>query len=169
MTSAKSPAQGRKKTSLRAIKRSLGSREKPMYESTGVVEASVNTVRKLLTDVSEGEAGKHNAVLLHDPSGDKVTLKGGPNRFSLPYGSAEVDREKGSFAEMGNWWYKGIFTAEPHPKGARLVLRVYNHAAKFRMFVPLTQFGLAACATEAMDKALQRITAATGLRTYRER
>ncbi|MEU5581673.1 hypothetical protein [Streptomyces huasconensis] len=161
-------AQGRKKTSLRAIRRSFGSSDKPMYEASGIVEASVDAVRALLTNVSEGEAGKHNAVLLHDPA-KKVTLKGGPDRFSLPYGAAEVNRSRGSFAEMGNWWYKGVFTAEPHAKGTRLLLRVYNHAPKFRVFVWMTQFGLADVAVDAMDKALKRITAATGYKTHQGR
>lgn len=154
-------------TSLRAVVRSLGGRRKPLYAVSGIVEAPVDTVRRLITRVAEGEAGDGNALLLADPSA-KIVLKGGPDRFRLPYGFVEVDRGNGSLAVMGNWWYRGVFSAEPHPKGARLVLRVYNHAKRFRLFVPMTQFGFSEMPGKTLDAALKALSSLAGLKAYRE-
>ncbi|WP_017596474.1 hypothetical protein [Nocardiopsis potens] len=169
MTDQHHSGQDWKKTSLRAIVRTLGSPAKPVYEASGVIEASLEKVRRLLTDVSAGEVGKKNAVFLFDPSEARVVLEGGPDRFRLPYGFVEVDRARGTLAVMGNWWYKGVFSAEEHPKGTRLVLRVYNHAKRFRIFVPLTQVGMSDNAVKTMTETLGRISSILGLNAYREK
>jgi hypothetical protein len=39
-----------------------------------------------------------------------------------------VDKVRHSIAVQGEWWYCGVHTVEPHPRGSLVVYNVYNIA-----------------------------------------
>ena len=43
-------------------------------------------------------------------------------------GRVEVDPRQHRLAVQGEWWYRGEYTVEPHPRGSLVVYRVYNIA-----------------------------------------
>ena len=43
-------------------------------------------------------------------------------------GRVEVDPHRHRIAVQGEWWYRGEYTVEPHPRGSLVVYRVYNIA-----------------------------------------
>ncbi len=43
-------------------------------------------------------------------------------------GRVEVDPRRHRLAVQGEWWYRGEYTVEPHPRGSLVVYRVYNIA-----------------------------------------
>jgi hypothetical protein len=43
-------------------------------------------------------------------------------------GRVEVDPRQHRIAVQGEWWYRGEYTVEPHPRGSLVVYRVYNIA-----------------------------------------
>ena len=93
-----------------------------------------------------GLATPGNAWLLSDGPYAGATVTGGPDRFQVRgtpgTGTVEVDREAGTFAVQGGWWYRGEYAVEPDPAGARVTYRVYNVAgALSRWMVPLANRG----------------------------
>jgi hypothetical protein len=117
-----------------------------MVEVAGVVRAPEADVRRLLLTVQPGPIGPGNAWLLSDGPYAGATVTGGPDRFQVRgtpgTGTVEVDREAGTFAVQGGWWYRGEYAVEPDPAGARVTYRVYNVAgALSRWMVPLANRG----------------------------
>ena len=43
-------------------------------------------------------------------------------------GRVEVDTRGHRLTVQGEWWYRGEYTVEPHPRGSLVVYRVYNIA-----------------------------------------
>src|SRR4051812_30171658 len=103
-----------------------------MVEVVGVVRAPEADVRRLLLTVQPGPIGPGNTWLLSDGPYAGATVTGGPDRFQVRgtpgTGTVEVDREAGTFAVQGGWWYRGEYAVEPDPAGARVTYRVYNVA-----------------------------------------
>ncbi|WP_199546409.1 hypothetical protein [Streptomyces sp. N35] len=52
-------------------------------------------------------------------------------------GYLKVDVTAGRVGVQGGWWYRGEYELTPHGSGTRVVLRVYNVAARGRWAVPL--------------------------------
>jgi hypothetical protein len=68
-------------------------------------------------------------------SADKEAIARQTELFTTTVGNSmeglvkiDVDKQRHSIAIEGQWWYRGIHTAEPHQKGSRLVYSVYNIA-----------------------------------------
>ena len=43
-------------------------------------------------------------------------------------GSRSGDRARRSVALQGEWWYRGVTSVEPDPRGSRVVHRIFNVA-----------------------------------------
>ncbi|QWF77346.1 hypothetical protein [Amycolatopsis sp. CA-230715] len=82
--------------------------------------------KKLMVEVSEVVSAPAADVL----EALETRLTGAPN--------LEVDRERGTVACQGGWWYRGEYEVVGEPGGgARVTHRVYNVADRLRWGVPL--------------------------------
>ena len=69
----------------------------------------------------------------------------------------EMDTERRFLAQQGGWWYRGEYTVEEDPAGARVTHRVYNVATWSRWAVPLANrffVGFADRVGESFDRML---------------
>lgn len=76
-------------------------------------------------------------------------------------------RENGDHAVafQGGWWYRGEWSATPHPRGTLVVHRVYNVAEHLRWGVPLANrffVGLEGKTREGFKAGIVRIGAKLG-------
>ncbi|MDH2429249.1 hypothetical protein [Sphaerisporangium sp. TRM90804] len=108
----------------------------PLYEVTGVIEAPVGQVAELLA-VRPGPVGPRTLWLLDGSY--QGTVHGGPERFTVRSEghTMTVEAREGFVAVQGGWWYRGEYLLQPHPRGTRLVHRVFNVARRGRWSVPL--------------------------------
>jgi len=49
----------------------------------------------------------------------------------------ELDRRGRRVTVQGDWWFRGVYTLEPHPGGTLVAYRVFNIARRWRWMVPL--------------------------------
>jgi hypothetical protein len=88
-------------------------------------------VKKLLVEVSGTVAGPADVVL------ERVVA------MIAGYPGFEIDRERGTVATQGGWWYRGEYTVDSSQAGADggpasvVTHRVYNVAEWMRWGVPL--------------------------------
>lgn len=91
----------------------------------GVVEAPPDRVAELLLDVRPG--GRSPLA-----TGGDVEETGVADAFvAVVKGSrmaVTVDREARSVALQGEWWYRGVTSVEPDPRGSRVVHQIFNVA-----------------------------------------
>jgi hypothetical protein len=68
----------------------------------------------------------------------------------------EVDAGRRFAAQQGDWWYRGEYTVEDDPAGARVTHRVYNVASRGGWAVSLTKRfgGFAGRVREGFDRML---------------
>ncbi|WP_156960838.1 hypothetical protein [Amycolatopsis taiwanensis] len=87
-------------------------------------------MKKLIVELSEVVATPATDVL------DTVI-----ERFTAALGGAAglvVDRDRGTVAYQGGWWYRGEYEVSGEPGGGtRVTYRVYNVADRLRWAVPL--------------------------------
>ncbi|WP_409494887.1 hypothetical protein [Amycolatopsis sp. cmx-11-12] len=77
----------------------------------------------------------------------------------------EVDAERRFVAQQGGWWYRGEYTVEEDPAGARVTHRVYNVASRGRWAVPLANrffVGFAERTREGFDRMMGDLTKEAG-------
>jgi hypothetical protein len=108
-----------------------------LLELRAVVEAGPDAVADLLLDVRPG--GRSPLAVrgaVDPPDGDEfgVTLDG--SRITVT-----VDRAGRSVAEQGEWWYRGVTTVEPDPRGAQVVHRIFDVAPGNRWAVRFVSRG----------------------------
>ncbi|GLZ75534.1 hypothetical protein Afil01_03410 [Actinorhabdospora filicis] len=106
----------------------------------GEIDAPVQRVAGLLLTVHEGPVGEENLWLLSGMGATRVS--GGPGRFAVAYPggnlTVDVDREAGTIAAQGGWWYRGEWALTGREGGTLLTHRVRNVAgAGSRWAVPL--------------------------------
>jgi hypothetical protein len=115
-----------------------------LWSAAGVVEAPVGDVADLVLRAEAGEVDRDSWILLHTQAGRGLALTGGPDRFGVVPGGGsapsmflEVDRPGRTLTVQGRWWFRGVYSLEPHPNGTLVVYRVYDIAATARWMVPL--------------------------------
>lgn len=148
------------------------------WSATGVIEAPLERVAAVLLAVAEGPVGKGNAPLLWAVPGvgryfGDTTLRGGPTKFAIHYGShpggtVEVDPGRGWFAFQGGFKFRAEYTFAPHPKGTLLTYRAVNVApAEHReRGVVRFQFWLGGVLKIGLRGGLRRMGKALGCRAY---
>ena len=95
-----------------------------LLELRGVVEAAPDAVADVLLDVRPGgRSPLVTAGTVESADGDEyaVTLNG--SRMTVA-----VDRAAHSVTVQGEWWYRGVTSVEPDPRGAQVVHRIFNVA-----------------------------------------
>lgn len=98
---------------------------KPDWSVSGVVEAPVERVWPILLE-------NFSSVGI-DPK--VVEAYSGPQPYHTTIGKAgngkitvEVDKVQHSILIQGEWWYRGVHTVTPHPRGSLVTYNVYNIA-----------------------------------------
>jgi hypothetical protein len=108
-----------------------------LLELRGVVEAAPDAVAEILLDVRPG--GRSPIA----PDGTAETLEG--DEFAVVQQgskiSVRVDRAARSVTQQGEWWYRGVTSVEPDPRGAMVVHRIYNIAPGHRWAVRFVSRG----------------------------
>ena len=91
----------------------------------GVVEAPPDRVAELLLDVRPGGRSPLAA-------GGAVEEAGGADDFVVVLQGSRmtvtVDRAARSVTLRGEWWYRGVTSVEPDPRGSRVVHQIFNVA-----------------------------------------
>jgi hypothetical protein len=150
------------------------------WTATGVIEAPLARVARVLLAVEEGSISDTNAPLLFALPGAgrflrSATLVGGPDTFTvhygrLPGGTVEVDPAKGWFAFQGGYKFRAEYRFSPHPKGTLLTYRAVNVAPgahQSRLAVRF-QFWLGGRLKIGLRGALRRIGRLLDCRVYPE-
>lgn len=103
----------------------------------GVVEAPPDAVTDLLLDVRPGGRSPLAATGDAEPAdGDEFTVTKDGSRITVV-----VDRHERSVSQQGEWWYRGVTSVEPDPRGARVIHRIYNVASGQRWAVRFVSRG----------------------------
>ena len=108
-----------------------------LMELRGVVEAAPDTVADILLDVRPGGRSPLAADGTADPvDGDEfaVTLDGSRITFT-------VDRPGRSVTQQGEWWYRGVTSVQPDPRGSVVVHQIFNIAPGHRWAVRFVSRG----------------------------
>ncbi|MEU4237800.1 hypothetical protein [Actinoplanes sp. NPDC026619] len=92
-----------------------------LLELTALVEAPPERVAEILLDVRPG--GRSPVVT--GGEGDEFVLIDRGSHLTVT-----VDRQARSVSRQGEWWYRGVTSVEPDPRGSRVVHRVFNVAEK---------------------------------------
>jgi hypothetical protein len=96
-----------------------------LLELRAVVEADPHAVAEVLLDVRPGGRSPLAAggrIEETDAGDDFVLIRDG-SRMTVT-----VDREARSVAQQGEWWYLGVTSVEPDPRGSQVVHRIFNVA-----------------------------------------
>ena len=96
-----------------------------LLELHAVIEAPPEEVAKILLDVRPGgrsPIATRGEVTEAETGGDFVVVQDGSPL------TVSVDRARRSVALQGEWWYRGVTSVEPDPRGSRVVHRVFNVA-----------------------------------------
>jgi hypothetical protein len=92
----------------------------------GVVEAPVDEVWAALLAVGPVAALVDTSAVARAGASEVLrTTVGQPGAGRT---HLEIDPRQHRIALQGDWWYRGVHTVEPHPRGSRVVYRVYNIA-----------------------------------------
>jgi hypothetical protein len=151
--------------------------QRPDWTARGVVEAPADQVAGTLLDVRTGVAGDGNALVLTAgelAQSGPVVLRGGPRTFTADIGEehgtsvrVEVDPDRRSLTIEGHWWYRGVYTVEPHERGSLITYRVYNIAPGFtRWMATLLNLRQAGKTAEDLRQVLRAIGARLGAGTH---
>jgi hypothetical protein len=108
-----------------------------LLELRGVVEAAPDLVADVLLDVRPGGRSPliRSGTVESDDGGEFVLVLDG----SLL--TVTVDRAARSVAQQGEWWYRGVTTVRPDPRGALVVYQMFNVAPGNRWAVRFVSRG----------------------------
>jgi hypothetical protein len=90
-----------------------------------LVEAPPDQVAGLLLDVRPGGRSPlaTGGLVAGSDTGDEFVVDQDGSRLTVT-----VDRAGRSVALQGEWWYRGVTSVEPDPRGSRVVHRIFNVA-----------------------------------------
>ena len=95
-----------------------------MLELRGVVEAAPDAVADVLLDVRPGgRSPLARAGTLLEEDGDEFVLSLDGSRMTVT-----VDRHARIVVQQGEWWYRGVTSVRPDPRGAQVVHQIFNVA-----------------------------------------
>jgi hypothetical protein len=98
---------------------------KPGWTVSGVVEAPVEQVWPVLLENFSSVGLDKQVVEGYSGAQPYVTSIGKPGNGKI---TIEVDKVQHSIATQGEWWYRGVHTVKPHPRGSLVTYEVYNIA-----------------------------------------
>ena len=120
----------------------------------GVVEAPPDAVAEVLLDVRPGGRSPLAA------GGDIEDVGAGDDFVVVRDGSritVSVDRAARSVTQQGEWWYRGVTTVEPDPRGSTVVHRVCNVAPGHGWAVRFVSRGPLAAVPRTFAETLRRL------------
>jgi hypothetical protein len=95
-----------------------------LLELRGVVEAEPDAVADILLDVRPGgRSPLARGGTVESEDGDEFVLLVEGSRLTVT-----VDRAARSVALQGEWWYRGVTSVQPDPRGAQVVHQIFNVA-----------------------------------------
>jgi hypothetical protein len=96
-----------------------------LLELRGVVEGGPDAVAGVLLDVRPGgRSPLARAGTLLEQDGNEFVLSIGGSRITVT-----VDRPARTVVQQGEWWYRGVTSVHPDPRGALVVHQIFNIAA----------------------------------------
>jgi hypothetical protein len=108
-----------------------------LLELRGVVEAGPDAVAGVLLDVRPGgRSPLARAGTLVAEDGNEFVLSVDGSRITVT-----VDRAARSVAQQGEWWYRGVTSVHPDPRGAQVVHQIFNVADGNRWAVRMVSRG----------------------------
>ncbi|MEV5826154.1 hypothetical protein AB0L25_11310 [Spirillospora sp. NPDC052242] len=116
-------------------------RARPLAEAAGIVEAPAARVWDALADELLPDGRRSGRFRVEDAPGHTSTVE-------------VTDR---TIAFQGGWWYRGEWSVEPHPDGARIVHRVFNVARATGWAVPLANRMFAGFADDTRTAFMERL------------
>ncbi|GIF43181.1 hypothetical protein [Actinoplanes xinjiangensis] len=125
-----------------------------LLELRGVVEASPDAVAAVLLDVGPGGRSPLAATgtVEHDDGDEFVVIREG-SRITVT-----VDRAARSVSEEGEWWYRGVTSVEPDPRGSLVIHRIFNVAPGHRWAVRMVSRGPLNAAPTAFATQLEQLS-----------
>jgi hypothetical protein len=96
-----------------------------LLELRAVVEAGPDAVTDVLLDVRPGgrsPLAKDGEIDETDTGDEWVIVREG-SRITV-----SLDRAARSVSMQGEWWYKGVTSVEPDPRGSQVIFRMFNVA-----------------------------------------
>jgi hypothetical protein len=124
-----------------------------LLELRGVVEASPDAVADVLLDVRPGgRAPFAVAGTVESADGDELVVTLNGSRITVT-----VDRAARSVTQQGEWWYRGVTTVRPDPRGARVVHQIFNVSPRHGWAVRFVSRGPLAAAPAAFAAHLEQL------------
>jgi len=134
-----------------------------LLELHAVIEAPPDEVAKILLDVRPGgrsPIAAHGEVAETDPGDDFVVVQDG-SRLTV-----SVDRARRSVTLQGEWWYRGVTSVEPDPRGSRVVHRIFNVAPGHGWAVRFVARGPVNSAPRAFAETVHRLGELLGVSAW---
>jgi len=134
-----------------------------LLELHAVIEAPPDEVAKILLDVRPGgrsPIATGGEVAETDPGDEFVVVQDG-SRMTV-----SVDRARRSVALQGEWWYRGVTSVEPDPRGSRLVHRIFNVAPGHGWAVRFVARGPVNSAPRAFAETVHRLGELLGVSAW---
>ena len=129
-----------------------------LLELRGVIEASPDAVAEILLDVRPGGRSPLAATGQAEPvDGDEFTVTKDGSKLTVV-----VDRAARSVSQQGEWWYRGVTSVEPDPRGSVVVHRIFNIAPGHRWAVGFVSRGPLNAAPASFSEQLHSIARQLG-------
>jgi hypothetical protein len=95
-----------------------------LLELRGVVEARPDAVADVLLDVRPGgRSPLARDGTIEEDDGAEFVLSQNGSRITVT-----VDRPARTVIQQGEWWYRGVTSVHPDPRGAQVVHQIFNVA-----------------------------------------
>ena len=129
----------------------------------GVVEAPPDQVADVLLDVRPGGRSPMatTGVVEETDSGDDFVVVKDGSRLTV-----SVDRTARSVSLQGEWWYRGVTTVEPDPRGSRVVHQIFNVAQGRAWAVRFVARGPLIAAPKAFAETVQGLGERLGVSAW---
>ncbi|MFC7527995.1 hypothetical protein [Actinoplanes sp. GCM10030250] len=130
----------------------------------GVVEAAPDLVAGVLLDVRPGgRSPLATGGPVEEDDGDEFVVVRDGSRLTV-----RIDRTARSVTQEGEWWYRGVTSVEPDPRGALLVTRIYNIAPGHGWAVRMVSRGPLHAAPTAFATQLEQLSRELGVAAWVE-
>jgi hypothetical protein len=133
-----------------------------LLELRGVVEATPDAVAAVLLDVGPG--GRSPLAVtgqVENGGGDEFVADRDGSRMTVT-----VDRAGRAVTLQGEWWYRGVTSVEPDPRGSLVVHRVYNVAPGHRWAVRMVSRGPLNAAPTTFATDLEALSRTLGVAAW---
>ena len=136
-----------------------------LLELRAVVEADPDAVAGVLLDVCPGGRSPLAAdgTIEETDVGDEFVVVKDGSRLSVT-----VDRAARSVSLQGEWWYRGVTTVEPDPRGSRVVHRIFDVASGHGWAVRFVSRGPLNAAPAEFAAQIRRLGDILGVATHVE-